>query len=480
MRWTKPLFICVIGIAYNQGSGSRVAGMADGSAGFLIGEGEIMIVQRFAFVLTTSTLLLAPWGSGTVLADAVARKEIRDERAAIKVLRPLGARLQLVDGRVVSADLTQVKKTAAAVAQLPRLKRLAQLNLSGCKLTATEMDAVSKLEKLELLNLSKTGVDDASLARLSSRTLRILNLSGNPVSDAGMAALRANLPKLYSLDLSTTNCGDTGLAELTQLAELKILNLGGSEVTDKGLEAFRRNPPKWQSLDLSGTKITNAGMPDIVRLKDLTTLHLSGTAVTDAGIEPLKQMPQLNTLVAKITPITDAGRMFLNSEQMRLRNDQRRGLLLDPKRLITAVWSTGRPGLAPNEDKIVTTFAFGPPRPQTQVGPLMLNTTRFTILFADIVEWRGRTDTNLLALYNKLLAGQPKGETRAVDRETYKFVHTIHFDHLDIIVTAPGQMYRLQVFDEGNTLVVNGRHKFDLRAKKKYIIVRRDGSAREL
>ena len=62
----------------------------------------------------------------------------------------------------------------------------------------------------------------------------------------------------------------------------------------------------------------------------------------------------------------------------------------------------------------------------------------------------------------------------------YEIVCTTYFDHLDIIVTAPGQKYRLQVFDEGNTLVINDRHKFDLRAKKKYIVVRRDGSAREL
>jgi hypothetical protein len=438
-----------------------------------------MIVQRLAFALAAVTLLAVALGSETVVADAVARKEIRDERAAIKVLRPLGAKLQMVDGRVVSADLTKAKDPAAAVAQLPQLKKLAQLDLSGCKLTATDVDVLSKLDKLESLNLSKTGIDDASLARLSSR-MRVLNLSGTPVSGAGMAALRTNVPKLVSLDLSKTNCGDAGLAELKQFAELRTLDLGGSKVTDKGLETFRKNPPKWQSLDLSGTKITNAGMPDLARLKNLTTLNLSGTAVTDAGIEPLKHLPHLNTLVAKLTQITGAGRMFVNSERMRLRNDQTRGIPLDPKGVISGVWSTGRPGLAPNEDKIVSTYSVSPPRPQPPVGPLMLNTPRFTILFADIVTPRGQAGSSHLALYNKSNSSVTAYNIRLSGPRTYEYVCITHFDHLDIIVTAPGQEYKLQLFDEGNTLVINGRHKFDLRAQKKYIVVRRDGSAREL
>jgi hypothetical protein len=65
------------------------------------------------------------------------------------------------------------------------------------------------------------------------------------------------------------------------------------------------------------------------------------------------------------------------------------------------------------------------------------------------------------------------------DPRTYECVHVAHFDHLDIIVTAPKQTYKLQLLDEGNTLLIRGLHKFDLRAKKKYVVVRRDGSARE-
>jgi hypothetical protein len=198
--------------------------------------------------------------------------------------------------------------------------------------------------------------------------------------------------------------------------------------------------------------------------------------VTDAGIEPFKQMPQLKTLVANLTQITYAGRLFVDWERLRLFDPYTRGPRRDPKQSISVVWSTGRLGLVPNEDKIVSTPTRGPLPQLPRVGPPMLNTTRFAILFADIVTPGGASSASHVALYNKSKSSVSKYSGPG----SYEYVYTTLFDHLDIIVTAPGQMYKLQVFDEGNTLVINGRHKFDLRAKKKYIVVRRDGSAREL
>ena len=92
----------------------------------------------------------------------------------------------------------------------------------------------------------------------------------------------------------------------------------------------------------------------------------------------------------------------------------------------------------------------------------------------------GLASASHVALYNQTKSGLKGSGGRVSSSRAYEMICTTYFDHLDIIVTAPGQKYRLQVFDEGNTLVINDRHKFDLRAKKKYIVVRRDGSAREL
>jgi hypothetical protein len=172
--------------------------------------------------------------------------------------------------------------------------------------------------------------------------------------------------------------------------------------------------------------------------------------------------------------------MYVEWERERFLGQRTRGLPNNPKQVITEVWSTGRLGLKPNEDKIVSLASFGPLTAQPRVGSLMLNTTRFTILFADIVIPSGGTSVRYATLYTKSTSTVKGGGVLLSDPHTYECVHITHFDHLDIIVTAPGQEYKLQLFDEGNTLVVNGRHKFDLRAKKKYIVVRRDGSAREL
>ena len=104
----------------------------------------------------------------------------------------------------------------------------------------------------------KTG--DAQIAVLPAvkHHLAQLDLSGTKVTDAGLKPL-ADLGKLVRLDLHNSAVGDAGLAHLKGLANLGYLNLYGTQVTDAGL-AHLTSLKKLGGLYLWQSKVTEAGV----------------------------------------------------------------------------------------------------------------------------------------------------------------------------------------------------------------------------
>ncbi len=117
-----------------------------------------------------------------------------------------------------------------------------------------------------------------------------VDLSSTQVSDAGLAHL-AGLSGLQSLSLWNTKVSDAGLAHLARLSGLQSLSLWNTKVSDAGL-AHLAGLSGLQSLYLSSTKLSDAGLAHLAGLSGLQSLDLSGTQVKDISL--LEQIPGLD------------------------------------------------------------------------------------------------------------------------------------------------------------------------------------------
>lgn len=141
-----------------------------------------------------------------------------------------------------------------------------QLSLAGSQVTGKNFSVLQKLP-LKILNLSKTKIDDKSLAAIGALT------------------------DLEDLKLSHDSIGDEGIKHLSSLHNLKILNLDYTQVTDSGLTDLS-DLPALTTLNLDGCKnITSAGLVELAKSSSLRMLYL-----TDCPRIPRKDLAKLSRL----------------------------------------------------------------------------------------------------------------------------------------------------------------------------------------
>ena len=156
--------------------------------------------------------------------------------------------------------------------------------------------------ELDQLYRGSLDVTDADLAYVDRR-VRNLCLSHTQVTDAGLSHVRG-LDQLLWVDLSFTDTGDAGLANLVEAQQLNQLSLEKTRITSAGLDmvgAFRQ----LEELDLSQTALGDDDLPKLARLTRLKVLWLTGTQVTDAGLAalaPLRNLAQLEIANTAVTP----------------------------------------------------------------------------------------------------------------------------------------------------------------------------------
>ena len=93
-------------------------------------------------------------------------------------------------------------------------RRISQVRLVGCKVTNTDVAAISELRRPFSIVLDDTEVDDGSLSHLGSlESLVILSLSGTRITDAGLSHLQ-DLPHLEQLNVDRTPVTNSGLLDL--------------------------------------------------------------------------------------------------------------------------------------------------------------------------------------------------------------------------------------------------------------------------
>jgi hypothetical protein len=92
----------------------------------------------------------------------------------------------------------------------------------------------------------------------------------------------ANLPGLWSLNVSDTDFNDENLRALSCSRTLVHLHCSNTRITDESVEILTQFQ-ELRSLNVEGTKISDAGIEKLAHLKALEQLTIGGTIRDDAG-----------------------------------------------------------------------------------------------------------------------------------------------------------------------------------------------------
>ncbi len=252
---------------------------------------------------------------GRIRALHLARTSINDSH--LPILASLGA-LEELDldateigdiGLAALARCTSLKRLKLSsttvsdrgLTHLAALKQLEQLSLSG-----TLVRALAPLpETLQELDLSSTGITADALPRISALTkLRRLNLAYVDLDGAALAKAGELSPSIRAINLTGTDIGDAGLAELARLTGLEELLINHGRFTEKGIAALAPlvNLRRFEAIR---TRLNAAAAPTIAGFAKLEQLNLDYTAFNDEGLKMLAALP-LAELRLDSANITDA------------------------------------------------------------------------------------------------------------------------------------------------------------------------------
>ncbi len=240
-------------------------------------------------------------------------------------LRKAARLAELTPLRVV--HLTKADGCGAAVAALPVVARLTQLDLQGGGWLMDE-DAIPLAESPHVAGLTRlaftnsvaddgTMIGDEGVAALAAskylRRLQALGLKGNDIGDQGLVALAGSpcLTRLRDLDLSNvgpefgrnavTESGVRALAASATLAQLQQLDLSYTSLDDDAVCVLARAPrfANLRSLRLWGNQIAGRGAVALLQSAFVARwreLDLSESQLGDGGVSQLAQFPALARL----------------------------------------------------------------------------------------------------------------------------------------------------------------------------------------
>lgn len=232
--------------------------------------------------------LLGKTAADTIMSDelwAIETLELPDTVAALDDLPLFTGLHSLSLHHAAAMDLTV----------LSRLPTLRTLDLSGCTLSSSAMEAIVNLPDLTSLNLDGCAVTDIS-ALAGLQKLTYLNLSNNSISD--LTALSA---LLQLKELHLTNNPITSLSNLKNCTELETLY---AEQCSISRIAGLADHTKLQTLNLASNQLTDISV--LASCTALQNVTISNNAVSDISV--LAGLPALVDLYAannKLTSLPD-------------------------------------------------------------------------------------------------------------------------------------------------------------------------------
>lgn len=227
---------------------------------------------------------------------------------------------QIANSSTVHLTANNDRALLQAINNQPDIK---QLDLSRKRYSPQGLKNLALARSLQQLRMREcTDVDDAALAVIQHSDIFSLDLSGTKVTCAGLQYLKA-MPKLRSLDLSSTEITDVGCAVLASMP-LDSLNLSSTAITGEGLANLAESKTLRQ-LFLDDTKIGDS-------IKAVNPLPLIWLSVkhTDFGDKQLASLtlPKLEQITLDDTKISDAGL-----------------LTMPDRKLLKTVWVRDCPGI---------------------------------------------------------------------------------------------------------------------------------------
>ena len=217
-------------------------------------------------------------------------------------------------GDLEEFGMNHVSVTDGAIANLPSMPKLTELEISGPLLTGACLRTLPRFFRLKSLRVpglkSVTITDVAALGEL--RELESLDLQAVEIEDGAVPAL-VSLPKLTCLILDWSNdfsqgpkLTPAGISKLAGFRNLRCLRLSGCAVDDATLVTLARSLPKLDDLFVERTSVTDSSMSAVRRLSHLAWLNIAHTKVTDAGLAALSAHRSIRTLSLQGTAIGDA------------------------------------------------------------------------------------------------------------------------------------------------------------------------------
>lgn len=116
------------------------------------------------------------------------------------------------------------------------------------------------------------------------------------LTDEEFAKLGPVIPKMVSMDLSSTSITDQSVAMLAPAENLRMIRLSETGITDASLDTLAELTTL-ESVNLYGTSVTDEGVKKLTALPNLKRLYLWQTEVTPEAIEELKKaLPELEVV----------------------------------------------------------------------------------------------------------------------------------------------------------------------------------------
>lgn len=214
-------------------------------------------------------------------------------------------------GGHIEADGSEISQ--AAVEELSKFTRLANLTLGGFNMSIKDVRVLSRMSGLTSLCLTScfdvTNLVLKELARMSALTHFSLGPCNN-LSDSGMTVMR-KFSGLKSLELSNgdkiTSAGLRHLACLTRLTSIQLRNFDSCKSSDVlRTLATLTTLNTLKLLDCFGL-VTVKAVAELVSLPALTCIHLRDVLLTNQGLQVLSTLPSLAFLELKWLKVTKAG-----------------------------------------------------------------------------------------------------------------------------------------------------------------------------